>query len=707
MLLPRRYIRQLTYAAAFLVFTLFLILIANKNRVIHLDHFISGDLVPQYFQPPSDAYVVDITIGSCNLFNGRLPACGVPNKSLGLYGDLGLWEKMDKDLLLGRLWVSKRYLYSKFMNPDLLDARKDPRTIHLVWVGTKEDCHIKGNKHCVPAEVIKDYMKTHPFDDEGYKFYLEANKDEKLHVATDKSKAADTYNADFEAKKQQEQEGASGAKIQDENSNNDENSNKGGDGEEKEKIGSDENTQNESPGGDQAEKKQQKRSTTSERLFPRSRETSRHNLKNYMSIPTTKQLKEAGWESLGSGIWAKYGPPGPLSVTGIDILYGADAVDPRPNWNLLPNPILDTGAASHLLPRISFRVGPRLNYKSSAYKTDLKFKKDGKFKILQVADLHFSTGVGKCRDPVPAESAQGCEADPRTLKFIEAVLDLENPDFVVMTGDQVFGQGAPDPETALFKAVLPFVKRKIPYAITLGNHDDESNLSREQMMQLASSLPYSVAGVGPEAVDGYGNYVITVESSKGRGDAAAFYFLDSHAYSKQPKTNPGYDWFKESQINWVGMESESILAHKSKEEVLSMAFFHIPIPEFRNINNKPMMGQLREGVTAPKYYTDMRSAFTQAGILVASVGHDHANDYCLLSNDPEISEYKHDMWLCYGGGAGEGGYGGYNGYIRRTRVYELDQTKLDIDTWKRAENNPDEVFDRQKVAEGGLAVTHV
>lgn len=689
------------------MFALLLVLIANKNGVIHLNRFISSDLVPEYFQPPSDAYLVDITFGSCGLLNSKLPTCGVPKKSLGLYGDEGVWEKVNKDLLLGRLWVSKRYLYSKFIKPDFFDTQKDPRTIHLVWVGTKEDCNIRKNKYCIPAEVIKDYMKTHPFDDEGYKFYVDANKDEKLHVATDKSKAADKYNAEFESLKQEKEKEAQVADL-------DTIVNNINGGKEAEDIGNDEgsvvgNSPAEDQGSEQNEQEpsQKRDSARSVHLFPRTKETSRHNLKNYMSIPTKKQLKEAGWESLGNGIWAKFGPPGPLSVTGIDVLYGDDAVDPRPNWNLLPNPILDSGAASHLSPRISFRVGPRLNYKNSAYQPALKFKKDGKFKVLQVADLHFSTGTGKCRDPVPAESAEGCQADPRTLKFIEAVLDLEKPDFVVMTGDQVFGKAAPDPETALFKAVLPFVKRKIPYAITLGNHDDESNISREQMMQLASSLPYSVAGVGPEAVDGFGNYVITIGSRKGRGDAAAFYFLDSHSYSKQPKTNPGYDWFKQSQINWVGMESESILAHKNKGEVLSMAFFHIPIPEFRNINNKPMMGQLREGVTAPKYHTNMRAAFSQAGILVASVGHDHANDYCLLSDGGENSETERSMWLCYGGGAGEGGYGGYNGYIRRARIYELDETQLDIDTWKRAENNPSEVFDKQKIAVRGSAVTTV
>lgn len=724
--------RQLSYTACFLVFAAILTLIANKNRFIHLNKYLPGELVPQYFQPPSDAYVVDLLVGGCNFVNLNAPDCGKPEEKAGYLGDVlkegGEWVKVQKDLLLGLLWVSKRFLYQKKVKPDYFDSHNG-LTIHQIWVGTKEDCKIRGNKECIPKEVLKDFANNHPFDDDDHKFLLEANKDEKLRVSTDKSKAADTYIADFvkEKEKQQEQAESEEGKAKEEEEHAKEElgeminpTNKlDGDGlpEEKSSESSEKKPEEERKQAEQAEEKKVEEVEKAEsndkehkqRLVRRTRETNRHNLKNYMVIPTKEQLAKVNWKKLGNDIWVKYGAPGSKSVTGIDVLFGPDAVDPRPNWNLLPHPILNTGAPPHLAPRLSFRVGPRVDYKASSYQQKLKFSRDGKYKVLQVADLHFSTGVGKCRDPVPAESEKGCEADPRTLKFINKVLDLEKPDFVVMTGDQVFGQAAPDPETALFKAVLPFIERKIPFAITLGNHDDESNLSREQMMLLALSLPFSVAAIGPEAVDGYGNYVVTVESGKLKQLAAAFYFLDSHSYSKQPKTNPGYDWFKDSQINWVGMEAESIFgqSHKTKDELLSMAFFHIPIPQYRDVQDKPMVGQLREGITAPRYHTDMRSAFSLAGILVASVGHDHANDYCLLNTDDKDLKYQHDMWLCYGGGAGEGGYGGYGGYIRRVRVYELDSASMDVKTWKRAENDPDQVFDEQKVVENGKAMNHV
>ena len=64
-------------------------------------------------------------------------------------------------------------------------------------------------------------------------------------------------------------------------------------------------------------------------------------------------------------------------------------------------------------------------------------------------------------------SAKGCKTDSRTLEFIK-VLDLEKPDMVVLTGDQIFGDASPDLESSAFKALNPFVERKIPLQLLLG-----------------------------------------------------------------------------------------------------------------------------------------------------------------------------------------------------------------------------------------------
>ena len=96
---------------------------------------------------------------------------------------------------------------------------------------------------------------------------------------------------------------------------------------------------------------------------------------------------------------------------------------------------------------------------------------------MQLADLHMSTGLGICRDPVPADCAwPEVRSRSSNLEFVERLLDEEKPDMVVFSGDQVNGETAPDAQSALFKSVKLLVDRKIPYAAIFGNHDDEGDL---------------------------------------------------------------------------------------------------------------------------------------------------------------------------------------------------------------------------------------
>ena len=58
-----------------------------------------------------------------------------------------------------------------------------------------------------------------------------------------------------------------------------------------------------------------------------------------------------------------------------------------------------------------------------AQKSELRFNKDGKFKIVQFTDVHF-----KYKNP----------ASDIALERINQVLDEEQPDFVIFTGDVVY-----------------------------------------------------------------------------------------------------------------------------------------------------------------------------------------------------------------------------------------------------------------------------
>lgn len=191
-----------------------------------------------------------------------------------------------------------------------------------------------------------------------------------------------------------------------------------------------------------------------------------------------------GWQSRNGGLWikrVKYGDNVDVSnvVTDVDVLFGLDAVDPRPHWTLTQSPLQLKAKADTPVATISVLHG---RAQSLPDRVTLRVNEDGKFKIVQISDTHMGTGVGTCEDSIDADGHEilKSEADTRTVEFIKAQLDIEKPGLVVFTGDQLH-HDIQDSQSALFKVFAPIIERSIPFAAVFGNHDSEGEhaLSRK------------------------------------------------------------------------------------------------------------------------------------------------------------------------------------------------------------------------------------
>ncbi|KAH6975454.1 Metallo-dependent phosphatase-like protein [Ilyonectria sp. MPI-CAGE-AT-0026] len=425
--------------------------------------------------------------------------------------------------------------------------------------------------------------------------------------------------------------------------------------------------------------------------------------------PAPKGESDERWEKRPNGLWIKRSAKPKASdskqaVTDIDVVFGDDAVEARDGWAITGTPLLLKTGGHLPCVQVSVRQGPHREIK----KPVPRIRDNGRFKILQIGDLHLSTGLGKCREPVPDSYNGGhCEADPRTLDFVTRILDDEKPDFVVLSGDQVNGDTAPDAPTAIYKWAALLVQRKIPYAAIFGNHDDEKTMSREGQMALMESLPYSLSAAGPADIDGVGNYYVEI-LARGKTDHSALtiYFFDTHAYSPNERKYPGYDWVKPNQIEWFEKTATSLKSNHQRytHRHMDIAFIHIPMTEYAD-PLLPRVGEWIEGVTAPLFNSGFRDALVRQNILMVSAGHDHCNDYCSLTSQGEDEEHMTPaMWMCYAGGAGFGGYAGYGGYVRRLRVFEVDMNEARIKTWKRLEYGDTAArIDEQIIVDGGKA----
>jgi hypothetical protein len=330
------------------------------------------------------------------------------------------------------------------------------------------------------------------------------------------------------------------------------------------------------------------------------------------------------WESRSAGIWLKRSKKRSDSdskdaITAIDILFGADAVEPRTGWEVKDPPLLLENSGEAQEARLTVRRGQP----EKLEKTIPRIRKDGKFKIMQAADLHLSTGFGACRDTEPdGKNGDRCDADTKTLEFVGRMLDEEKPDLVVLSGDQVNGETAPDAQSAIFKAAELFIQRKIPYAAIFGNHDDEGSMSRNAQMEILQTLPYSLSSPGPNTIDGVGNYVVEILAHSGsQHSALTLYLLDTHSYSPDEGHYAGYDWIKPAQIKWFQDTATALKKEHSKYSMihLDMAFIHIPLPEYTD-QTAPRVGQYREPPTAPTFNSGFKDALVEHSVLAVSCG---------------------------------------------------------------------------------------
>ncbi|KAL6560141.1 putative inactive purple acid phosphatase 28 [Orobanche hederae] len=371
----------------------------------------------------------------------------------------------------------------------------------------------------------------------------------------------------------------------------------------------------------------------------------------------------------------------------------------------------------HLL--FTLLISPKLtvNYHQNARlkkvaPAPLRFRADGTFKILQVADMHFGNGkLTRCRDVL--ESELNYCSDLNTTRLLEKMIQLENPDFVAFTGDNIFGSSATDAAESLFQAFGPVIKSGIPWAAILGNHDQESTMTREELMSFISLMDFSLSQTFPSfednsnsnkqnsvpKIDGFGNYNLRVLGAPGSNFANSsvlnLYFLDSGDRATVNGVQT-YDWIKESQLNWLRHVSQKVEEQNpySNKTPPSLAFFHIPIPEIRQGPLYNVIGQHREYVACSLVNSGVLETLVSMGdVKAVFIGHDHKNDFCGTLGG---------LWFCYGGGFGYHGYG-LAGWPRRGRVILAELGKGEqswgdmerIKTWKRVDDGMMSKIDEQ------------
>lgn len=290
---------------------------------------------------------------------------------------------------------------------------------------------------------------------------------------------------------------------------------------------------------------------------------------------------------------------------------------------------------------------------------NFSFKPNGRFKILQLTDTHYIYG-----DP----------RSERALKNVCEMLDAEKPDLVIHTGDVIFGKPA---EEGLREILAPMSERKIPFAVTLGNHDEEFGLSRKDVFDIIKSLPYNINST-VTGINGQSNDIITLSAEGSDTPQWVFYLFDSGRLSKLESIK-GYDWIHYDQISWYRQHSQAFARQNGGTPVSSLAFFHIPVPEFTQAvhgsGKRVFKGNWGEEPSPANVNSGLYLSMMEMGDVRAIIcGHDHDNDYAMQWND--------GMFLMYGRFSGCDTV--YNNLKPNgARVIELTQGQDTFRSWVR------------------------
>lgn len=287
----------------------------------------------------------------------------------------------------------------------------------------------------------------------------------------------------------------------------------------------------------------------------------------------------------------------------------------------------------------------------------LRFREDGSFKLLQFTDIHYTNDD---------------EADHKTVQLMREILAAEKPDFVMVTGDTVYGEKNLE---LLPLAVAPLTESGIPWSLVFGNHDGEFAGNKRELFDAVKELPGFIGYDDPQAADGIGNHTLEI---MGKDQEARWLIvgLDSGDYNPLKKVG-GYGYVTRNQIQWY---RKKIQEQKQKSSDFgAMIFQHIPLPEYEQLFRYGVTyGLKHEEVCFPYLNSGFFSAILEEGCAAGVfAGHDHVNDF-------------YGDWfgvtLGYGRATGFGTYGAPD-FAKGARIFILreNETKT-FETYERLEN---------------------
>ena len=309
------------------------------------------------------------------------------------------------------------------------------------------------------------------------------------------------------------------------------------------------------------------------------------------------------------------------------------------------------------------------------------FKTDNDLKVLQLTDVHIGGG------------SFSKNKDMWALNAVATMIRAEKPDVVIITGDIAY----PVPfSSGSFNNLVPtdifanmMENLGVYWTFAFGNHDTElySYYTRKEIVEYyedkinSKEFNYCLFQRGYSSEElGYGNTIIKVVNSE-NVTTQALVLMDSHSYIDGDYFGMlwKYDNLHQSQVDWYVTEMDKLSAANAAitgnpaTPVKNMAFFHIPLVEYRDAykeilengesenarfihknDGKGESDKTKNGVRNYTVYCGMHSDefFEEGsthGLQAVFCGHDHYNNFSILYKGIRLSYGYSVDYLAYPG----------------------------------------------------------
>lgn len=195
------------------------------------------------------------------------------------------------------------------------------------------------------------------------------------------------------------------------------------------------------------------------------------------------------------------------------------------------------------------------------------------FKILNLADIQVVDTESTLGQAQISAHPNYVDQDAGVWNAVKALIEEENPDFIVLNGDNIYSRFEFDDLRTHRKLMEIIDNYNTPWSLVFGNHDGEvpgdTDVLLSDIVSIYSESDYFFfeSATGRE----YGDFAISLVNKETGDMVNKFFFMYTH-YSA--------GWYTDEQVAWYAEEAEKL--NDGTNVTPSIFWSHYPLPELQD-----------------------------------------------------------------------------------------------------------------------------